>query len=73
MIFEEQSLRAEPRDGWMVMLLKDLREVARKDRMDASVDALTLAIAALQRETSEMKDGSSACALVGGSCGAIRH
>jgi len=73
MIFEEQSLRAEARDGWMVMLLKDLREVARKDRMDASVDALTVAIAALQRETSEMKSGSTACAPVEGCCGATRH
>jgi hypothetical protein len=73
MRIENQGIPAEGRDGWMVMLLKDLREVARKDRMNASVDALSFAIAALQRETSEMNAGASARAPAEQGCEVTRH
>lgn len=73
MLIENHGFPAESRDGWMVMLLKDLREVARKDRMNASVDAISLAIAALQRETSERSAGAAAHASAVESCGVTRH
>ena len=49
----------EPRENWMVMLLQDLRDVARRDCMSASVDALTVAIDTVRMEA-EPVGGKSA-------------
>ncbi len=43
-------MAVEPRENWMVMLLQDLRDVARRDCMQASADALTVAIDAVRLE-----------------------
>lgn len=68
-----QGLSPEPRDGWMVMLLKDLREVARRDNLDVSVDALTFAIAALRLETSGEDAGPDARAALAATSRRTRH
>lgn len=61
------------RDSWIVMLLEDLREVARRDGLGASAEALGVAIRAVEAETAERVSAAETRAALSGDAGKHRH
>lgn len=51
-------MHVEPADYWMVMVMEDVREVAEREGLDASAEAISAAIAALKAEAGERRNGT---------------